>query len=67
MSYFRNRETVVAFVSDKLMNSNSGSPLTMIIGMDKSGDFYARTVIVESSDVTDSIQATICSDKPTNI
>lgn len=42
---FKNRESVAAFVSDTILNSNADLPWTMIIGQDKSEDYYAHTVI----------------------
>lgn len=42
MTYFKNRESVAAFVSDIVLNSTTDLPWTMIIGQDKSGDFYAH-------------------------
>jgi len=62
MSYFKSKTDAVAFVNEKLESSKPGSPLTMIIGRDKSGDYYAHTATVESSDVTDSIQVMTYSD-----
>jgi len=52
MSYYGNRKNAVAYVDEKLANSKAGSVLTMIIGRDKFGDFFAHTVIDELSDVT---------------
>ena len=54
MSYFNNRENAVQYVAERLRLSKSGSPLTMIIGRDKSGDFYAHTVIdIQSEDIAE--------------
>lgn len=52
MSYFKNRESVAAFASDTILNSNASLPWTMIIGRDKFGDYYAHTVInTQSEDI----------------
>jgi hypothetical protein len=54
MSYFSSKEAAVQFVSDTLQSSKTGSPLTMIIGRDKSGDFYAHTAIdIQSEDTAE--------------
>lgn len=54
MSYFKNRESVAAFASDTILNSNASLPWTMIIGRDKSGDYYAHTVInIQSEDIAE--------------
>lgn len=42
---FKNRESAAAFVSDTILNSSASLPWTMIIGQDKSGDYYVHTVI----------------------
>jgi hypothetical protein len=50
MSYFSSKKAVVEFVKEKLANSKAGSVLTMTIGRDKFGDYFAHTVIDELSD-----------------
>lgn len=54
MTYFKNRESVAAFVSDTVLNSNNALPWTMIIGQDRSGDYYAYTVTdIQSEDTAE--------------
>ena len=54
MSYYNNRETAVQYVAEKLRLSKDGSALTMIIGRDKSGGFYAHTVTdIQSEDIAE--------------
>jgi hypothetical protein len=54
MSYFRSKTEAVQFVNDTLTNSRSDLPLTMIIGRDKSGDFYAHTATdIQSEDIAE--------------
>lgn len=54
MSYFSNRQSAVQFVDDTLRLSKSGLPLTMIIGLDKSGAFYAHTATdIQSEDIAE--------------
>jgi len=62
MSYFESKKDVVQFVDDMLTNSSSGSPLIMTIGRDKSGDFYAHTVIdMSSEDTGKTLELAYCS------
>lgn len=53
MSYFTNKTDAVEFVARALEASRRGYALTMTIGRDKSGDYFAHTVIDELSDATD--------------
>jgi hypothetical protein len=54
-TYFQNREEVVEFVSDLLLFSEQGWPLTMTIRPEKSGAFSVRTVIGTSSEGIESL------------
>lgn len=49
MSYFLNKEEVVRFVERALASSSKGFALTMTIGRDTYGDYFAHTVIDELS------------------
>lgn len=49
MSYFSSSLDAVEFVARALKSSRRGSALTMTIGRDKSGVFFAHTVIDELS------------------
>lgn len=48
MPYFQSSKDVVQFVDGTIPHFESGSPLTMIIGRSKSGDYFASIVIATS-------------------
>lgn len=48
MPYFQNSKDVVQFVDGTIPHFESGSPLTMIIGRSKSGDYFASIVTATS-------------------
>lgn len=49
MSFFTNKTDAVEFVTRALEASRRGYALTMIIGREKSGDYFASTVTDELS------------------
>lgn len=57
MTYYTDKTDVVQFVEKALDASNKGSALTMTIGRDKSGVYFAHIVIDElSGDIEENME-----------